>query len=121
MPLFFTGNIAAQDLIERKQVEDQDRLLKYRTTENDLFSIDKSYKKKANYKEVYLKLNLSNLKKLRRTGLRQLSIPVGIDQYIDLILEPTEIYAPGSSIYNAEGKVIERNKGQLYKGYVADD
>jgi hypothetical protein len=114
-------HIDAQDLIERKQNEDQSQLLKSQISSNNLFSIDKTLKSKSTYDEIYLKLDYEQLKVLKSSELSELLIPVSKDHYIDLKLQPADIYAYGAEVKAKSGEELKLSKNSLYTGYVGDD
>ena len=114
-------HIDAQDLIERKQNEDQSQLLKSHTSSVNLFSIDKTFKSKSTYDEIYLKLDYEQLKVLKSSELTELFIPVSKDHYIDLKLQPADIYAHGAKIKAKSGEELDISRNKLYTGQVGDD
>ena len=109
-------HIDAQDLIERKQNEDQSQLLKSQTSSVNLFSLDKTFKNKSTYDEIYLKLDYEQLKVLKSSELTELLIPVSKDHYIDLKLERANIYAYGAEIKAKSGEELKISRNTLYTG-----
>ncbi len=126
-----SANAYTQDLIERtKQTVNHSNTVKLQlnkgndnSSEYDVISPFTLNNKKSNsgFGEIYLDLNFSDLKSLRKKSKKKLLIPVAPKRYIHLLIEPVDLIHEGSKVIDAEDNVLEVQRGVFYRGKVNDD